>query len=300
MTTEDLWQQFFYHLRVKRRSPATLKYYDVTRRTFARYQAQQDLPSVVSEVTVTHLRGFLLWLECEGLAVGGVHAHARALRSVFSWGFKEELLTRNPAKRLELPSLPKERQPTVTPEMVKVLLKAAKGSDQPLRDTALILTLFDTGLRISELLGLTTDQLFFHKGLLQVTGKGNKQRVVPIGAKAMKALIAYLRRERKPKYDGQTTVFLNRRSEALTISGVSIRLIRLAKALNLDRSATAPHAWRRGFAVEFLRNGGDVFSLQSIMGHSNLEMTRRYVTFLDDDLKAAHLRFSPVDKLSGA
>ncbi len=297
MTTEDLWQQFFYHLRVKRRSKATLRYYDVTRRTLARYFEQQQIAPTVETVTVSHLRGFLLWLEEQGLAAGGVHAYARAVRAVYSWGFKEELLTRNPARRLELPSLPKERQAAVTPEIAKLLVKLSKTTDQPLRDTAIVLMLFDIGLRIQELLDLTTAHLLFDKGLVQVMGKGSKQRFVPIGAKAMQAVGAYLRRERRPHHGGVQSVFLNRWGLPLTVSGVSIRLAQLGKTLGLERAQTAPHAFRRGFAVNYLRNGGDVFTLQQIMGHSHLEMTRRYVTFLDDDLKAAHLRFSPVDNL---
>jgi len=78
---------------------------------------------------------------------------------------------------------------------------------------------------------------------------------------------------------------------------VGIRLAGLARRSGLKREVVAPHAFRRGFAVAFLRNGGDVFTLQQIMGHATLEMTRRYVAFLDEDLKAAHLRFSPGDRL---
>ncbi|ASN81373.1 tyrosine-type recombinase/integrase [Deinococcus ficus] len=297
MTIEELWQQFLYHLRVKRRSKATVRYYDVTRRTLLRFLAEHDLPSEAEQVTILHLRHFLIWLEERGLAAGGVHAHARAVRAVFNWGLKEELLVANPARRLELPSLPCERQPTVNPELVKMLVKAAKGTEQPLRDTALVLVLFDTGLRIHELLNLTTAHLLFDRGLLQVMGKGNKQRFVPIGVKAMQAVNSYLRRDWSPQHEGVRQVFLGRWGLPLTVSGASIRLAKLGAQLNLDRSQTAPHAFRRGFAVEFVRNGGDVFTLQQIMGHRSLEMTRQYVMFLDDDLKAAHLRFSPVDNL---
>jgi len=297
MSIEQLWQHFLYHLRVKRRSLATVRYYGVTQRSLDQFLKEHGIEANTDTLTVSHLRAFLIWLEEKGLGPGGIHAHARAVRGLFNWAQKEELIQKNPAKRLELPSLSRERQSAVTPELLKRLVRACKGTEQPLRDTAVILTLYDTGVRISELLGLSTDDLHFERGLIRVMGKGSKERFVPIGAKAMQAVNSYMRRERRPKHAGVRSIFLNRAGLPLTVSGVSIRLAMLARQLESPREASAPHAFRRGFAVEFLRNGGDVFTLQQIMGHSSLDMTRRYVTFLDDDLKAAHLRFSPVDRL---
>jgi integrase/recombinase XerD len=130
-----------------------------------------------------------------------------------------------------------------------------------------------------------------------VRDKGNKQRYVPIGSTAMTEIASYQRRERKPQHRHLQQVFLGRHGEPMTRSGVGIRLTKLGKTSNVTRNQVAPHAFRRGFAVQFLRNGGDVFTLQQIPGHSTLEMTRRYVSFLDEDLKTAHLRFSPGDRL---
>ncbi|PYE55297.1 tyrosine-type recombinase/integrase [Deinococcus yavapaiensis] len=297
MRIDTLWQQFTYHLRIKRRSKNTLAFYDVSRRTLARFLEEQGIEPDTATLTVSHLRAYLLWLEEQGLGPGGIHAHARGIKAVFNWAEKEELLTRNPAKRLELPSLPKERQPTVTTAVAQALQKACKKTEQPLRDVAIVLTLFDTGVRVHELIGLKLEDLQFERGLVRVMGKGAKERYVPIGSRAMSAVSAYIRRERHQRHAGVFNVFLGRSGEPLTRAGVSIRLAKLAKCIDVNREVCAPHAFRRGFAVEFLRNGGDVFTLQQIMGHSSLDMTRRYVTFLDDDLKAAHPRFSPVDNL---
>ncbi len=297
MQISQLWQEFYIHLRARRRTRATLRYYECTERVFARFLTSEGLSLTAQEVRVSHLRLFLRWLEDQGLGVGGVHAHARAVRALFNWGEHEEILERSPAQRLELPSLTRERMPTVTPELTKRLLAAGKEAGQPLRDAALVVALFDTGLRVQELVDLKLQDLLFDRGLIRVNGKGSKERFVPIGARAMGAISAYLRREREPAYAGLEHVFLNRSGAPLTKSGVQIRLSKLAGVVKVPRSACAPHAFRRGFAVEFLRNGGDVFTLQQILGHSSLDMTRRYVTFLDGDLKAAHLRFSPGDRL---
>ena len=297
MTTDQLWEQFFFHLKVKRRSKTTLTYYGCTRRVLERFLEAQNLPTEAEQLTVTHLRNFLTWLDEKGLAAGGVHGHARAVRAVFNWACREELLSSSPARRLELPSLVKQRMPTMTAEAVKELLTVCKTFDQPLRETAVIMTLFDTGVRVQELLDLERADLLFERGLIRVMGKGSKERFVPIGSRAMQALTAYQRRERRPSHEGVQRVFLSHHGLPLTKSGVGIKLLKLGKAIGLARSACSPHTFRRGFAVEFLRNGGDVFTLQQIMGHASLDMTRRYVSFLDEDLKTAHLRFSPGDRL---
>ncbi|GGK85596.1 tyrosine-type recombinase/integrase [Deinococcus radiotolerans] len=298
MVISELWEQFYYHLRVKRRARTTLRFYSVTQRALERYAAHDaGFPASPDLITVTHLRGFLVWLDDQGLAPGGIHAHVRALKACFGWAHKEELLSRNPALRLERPTLPGHRLPMVDADLVGSLIQKARAADQPLRDVALLLTLFDTGVRLGEVIGMKVNDLRPEKGLVRVVGKGDKERSVPIGTRALGAITTYMRRERRPKHAGVHHLFLNRTGQAMTRSCVGIRLSLLARHLDLDRSLAAPHAFRRGFAVEFLRNGGDVFTLQQILGHSSLEMTRRYVNFLDEDLKAAHLRFSPGDRL---
>lgn len=298
MTWDELWEHFYYHLRIKRRAKTTLHFYRTTQRSLQRYaEATGALPATPDLLTVTHLRGFLTWLEEQGLAPGGIHAYVRGLKAVCSWAHQEELLPRNPAARLERPTLPRRRLPTMTPDGVGRLLAATKKTDQPLRDAAVVLVLFDTGIRLAELIGLTMDDLQPERGLLRVIGKGDKERAVPIGTRALSAVTAYVRRERRARHSGIKHLLLSRHGEPLTRSGISIRLSRLSEAAGFAREDTTPHTFRRGFAVEFLRNGGDVFTLQQILGHTSLEMTRKYVTFLDEDLKAAHLRFSPGDRL---
>ncbi|WP_291424006.1 tyrosine-type recombinase/integrase [Deinococcus sp.] len=299
-TLDELWEQFFYHLRVQRRTTGTLSFYSVTRNKLAFYLTQQGLPQTIPGLGVSHLRGFVVWLAEQGLQPGGQHTHVRAIKALFNWSHREELIPSNPAQRLALPSLPRRRLPTVTHDCTQRLLLAAKNLEQPLRDAALVLIMFDTGLRVSELVQLTTGDLVAAQGLIRVRGgKGDKERTVPLGTRALAALGQYQRRERHPRWPHVEQLLLSHRGEPLTRSGVGIRLAALARSAGFPRSEAAPHAFRRGFAVEYLRNGGDVFTLQQIMGHTTLEMTRRYVSFLDDDLKAAHLRFSPADRLRG-
>ncbi|SEJ92617.1 integrase/recombinase XerD [Deinococcus reticulitermitis] len=298
MTWDELWEHFYYHLRIKRRAKTTLHFYRTTQRALSRFAAEGDsLPESPVTTTVLHLRAFVTWLEGQGLAPGGIHAHVRSLKSMFGWAKREELLTSDPAVRLERPTLPRRRLPTMDSERVNPLLVQARKTKQPLRDVALLLTFFDTGIRLEELITLRRDDVRPEKGVLRVIGKGDKERSVPIGTRALTAINAYVLRERRPRHAGVQELFLGRTGLPMTRSCISILLRRLSEAAGFERAATTPHTFRRGFAVEFLRNGGDVFTLQQILGHSSLEMTRRYVTFLDEDLKAAHLRFSPGDRL---
>lgn len=298
MTWNELWEHFYYHLRIKRRSKTTLHFYRTTQRALNRYAAEGgSLPENPQNVAVMDLRRFLTWLEGQGLAAGGIHAHVRSLKALFGWAKREELLPGDPSVRLERPTLPKRRLPAMDAERISLLLTAARKTDQPLRDVAVLLTFFDTGVRLEELITLRRDDVRAEKGLLRVIGKGDRERPVPIGTRALTAINAYLLRERQARHEGVSQLFLGRRGLPMTRSCISILLSRLSDQAGLTRAQTTPHTFRRGFAVEFLRNGGDVFSLQQILGHSSLEMTRRYVTFLDEDLKAAHLRFSPGDRL---
>ena len=150
MTTDELWQQFFFHLQARRRTPATLRYYANTQTVFGRYVEAHGLPQDAAALTVQHLRAFLRQLEADGLAPGGVHAHARALRALLTWAFKEELLSVNPVKRLEMPRVDRRRLPAVSGPQVQQLLKLCRKGPQPLRDCAVVLVLFDTGIRVQE------------------------------------------------------------------------------------------------------------------------------------------------------
>ncbi|MFD2610360.1 tyrosine-type recombinase/integrase [Deinococcus taklimakanensis] len=298
MTWNELWEHFYYHLRIKRRARTTVHFYRTTQRALDRFAAEGgSLPGEVQTVTVLHLRGFLSWLEGRGLAPGGIHAHVRSLKALFGWAKREELLPGDPSLRLERPTLPQRRLPAMDAERVSQLLAAARTTDQPLRDVAVLLTFFDTGIRLEELITLRREDVRPEKGILRVIGKGDRERSVPIGTRALTAINAYLLRERQPRQAGVQELFLGRTGLSMTRSCISILLKRLSEFTRLERAQTTPHTFRRGFAVEFLRNGGDVFTLQQILGHSSLEMTRRYVSFLDEDLKAAHLRFSPGDRL---
>ena len=157
--------------------------------------------------------------------------------------------------------------------------------------------LLDTGLRISELVNLKMDDVHMDEGYLKVMGKGKKERIVPVGNNAQRALQRYLFRFRpKPNNPATNNVFLSTSSQPLTENSMKLMFTRLAHRSGVYRLHA--HLCRHTFATRFLINGGDVFSLQQILGHSTLEMVRHYVNLATSHIAIQHQKYSPLDRLN--
>lgn len=297
MHLDELWQRHARHLKLRKRSQHTIRYYDQTARRLQAYLLDTGHSMKAEDVTVHDLRDFMERLEADGLKEGGIDAHYRALKGFFGWALKDELLSRNPAARLERVKQPQRLMVTLTQEEYRRMLEMARKSAFKHRDTAIVVTLFDTGLRLAEIAGLQLADVHFDDGYVRVIGKGNKERMVPLGRMASEALERYIRKSRKPRFPFIENLFLNRAGQPLTSSGVAQVLAELANQAKIPRAHAAPHAFRRSFAVNYLRNGGDVFTLQHVMGHTTLDMTRRYVNLLPEDLSRVHAQVSPADRM---
>ncbi|MDO4264230.1 MAG: tyrosine-type recombinase/integrase [Deinococcus sp.] len=284
-------QDFLAYGRQRGHSPNTLAAYRSALGKFAEYAAEQGV-TTVGGVTRQLLRAYAA--EVGGtLNPGGAHARLRPLKTFFTWLEDDEVLDRSPMRRVSLPKLPKYILPAVTREDMGLLLSAARESNHPLRDRAILVLLYDTGVRASELCGIRLEDLQ-PGGRLDISrAKGSRSRMVPISRTALRHINRYLKQER-PKAQ-ETALFLSRTGEPMNRNTVKQLIERLCRAAGTKRYS--PHAFRRGFAVNYLRNSGDVFTLQRILGHTTLEMTNHYVVMQVEDLKEAHRRASPVDRL---
>jgi integrase/recombinase XerD len=167
------------------------------------------------------------------------------------------------------------------------------------RNYAIILTLLDTGLRVSELCGLRLSCLWLADGMLKVMGKGSKERLIPIGKQVQRVLWRYISRRRpEPASLNCDLLFLTKDGAQLTKDRMEKIMADYGRKAGLEGVRCSPHTLRHTAAVTFLRNGGDVFSLQKMLGHASLEMTRRYCELADIDVKRAHMTASPVDNLA--
>ncbi len=162
----------------------------------------------------------------------------------------------------------------------------------------MILTLLDTGMRVSEMCHLQVDNVWLDEGIVKVLGKGNKERLIPIGRQVQRILWRYLRRHRPPPVGSRDyPFFLTQEGKPLNKDRVEKILSSYGRKVQIKGVRCSPHTLRHTAAVNFLRNGGDAFSLQRLLGRASLEMTRRYCELADIDVKRAHQTASPVDNL---
>lgn len=273
----------------------TLIYYESALRAFADYCEAQGVVHV-EELNRRFVRRYAESLEeSPTLTPGGAHARLRALRVFANWAVREELLSASPLPHALLPRVPQPELPVVTPEDMQALLDAGKTQGKPLRSKAILLTLFDTGLRASELCGLQVKDLLPDGTVYVRLGKGGKDRRVPVSKPTRRAIHTYLDKER-PK-SGLTSLFLSNARTPLTPSGLSQLLRRLCETAGLpDKS---PHAFRRGFAVSFIKHGADLVRLRDALGHTTVAMSTRYAVISAEDLKELHQEASPVVHLPG-
>jgi site-specific recombinase XerD len=233
------------------------------------------------------------------LTTSYIHGLGRALRSFSSWAHEEGYLEENVMQRLKLPRLPVTYPvPLTEAEIEKVLSACLEESAERLRNFSIMMLFLDTGIRLSELTGLKFSRIDFPVGEMTVFGKGSKERKVPVGLQAKKALLQYLSQERPDPGNPQDDdfVFLSTDGYPITKDAVEKVFQRVKGKAGVNK--LHPHICRHTFAVRYLTNGGDAFSLQKILGHTSLDMTRKYVNLASGDVKEKHRKFSPMDNIS--
>jgi integrase/recombinase XerC/integrase/recombinase XerD len=288
-----IWIENFLHARMAENlSPGTIHFYQCALALFTTYADTQAI-NKMGQITPTVIRDFLTSLK-DRHNEGGVHAAYRSLKVFLNWYWAEcEVETRNPFSRVQPPRVPEKIMPPISLEDAGKLLDAINPRTLAgLRDRAVLLTLLDCGLRASELVGLNIED-FDNSGELHIIrGKGGKGRIVFLSEKTRRAIRAYLRK----RQDRSPALFANHFGERLKYNGLRGILFRLGRRAGLKEIPT-PHMFRRAFALETLRAGGDLYTLQRQMGHADLSVLKKYLRLPNEDMRAAHARTSPVDRL---
>jgi site-specific recombinase XerD len=273
-------------------SPDTIELYTKKLQSFIRYCERQSLTQV-SQITSDFIRRYLLELS-ETHNPGGVHACFRPLRTMLYWIEEEELMPdgwKNPIKRVKAPKLPIDPIEPIQIEEINLLLKTCQTNYSGMRDKAMILGLLDTGVRAKEFLNINLEDVDLATGAVMIRqGKGRKPRMVFLGRKSIRAIRKYLRYRK----DNHPALWVYTHGERMTYSALRCFLRRRAEQIGIKEIPT-PHDFRRAFALVMLRNGVDIFALQKLMGHSDLQILRRYLAQTDQDIHNAHMRGSPVD-----
>ncbi len=297
--------------RAESKSHKTVKGYNEILRAFCVYlQATHDCCDLAL-IDITTARHYILYLQqrpnlnkyADGLGQEShlspttVQDHVRALKAFASWLFDDGYTDTNRLQNLKVPKAPTIIITPLKPlEIKKIIAAISKGSVNWARNLAIFKLLLDTGLRVSEAAGITLANLNLEEGFLKVMGKGGKERVVPIGKHVRMVLFSYIDNVRpKPIPSASSNLFLSSDGKPITANTLKLMFARLTK----DSGVTKLHAHlcRHTFATNYLFNGGDIFSLKEILGHTTFEMVNRYLHFTNSQITTLHHKYSPVDKL---
>jgi site-specific recombinase XerD len=306
---ESLFESYALFNRSDGKASSTIAWYDDKLRDFQRWVQGRGLATDLEAFTVDRVREYVLYLQDrnekyarnpfaptrqEKLSSHTIQGHVRVLKAFASWLYQEGYTDLNLLQRYRLPKARRIEPEWLQQEEIERLLgvfdrKTAMGA----RDYAIVLAFLDSGLRCGELCNLTLPNADLDTGQLKVLGKGNKERLVPVGVRAVRALRRY-RDHFRPPIEAPH-FFLTLEGKQLTVPAVRLMIRRAKKKAGIPRLHA--HLLRHTFAIHYLMAGGDVFSLQRILGHSSLEVTRMYVNMVASQVKEKHRLFSPMDNM---
>ncbi|MFC3394401.1 site-specific tyrosine recombinase XerD [Brenneria rubrifaciens] len=219
-----------------------------------------------------------------------------AMRRLFQYLYREKIRSDDPSAVLSSPKLPQRLPKDLSEAQVDALLNAP-SIDQPLelRDKAMLEVLYATGLRVSELVGLTISDVSLRQGVVRVIGKGNKERLVPLGEEAVYWIEYYLEHGRPWLLNGQTldVLFPSNRAQQMTRQTFWHRIKHYAILASIDGDKLSPHVLRHAFATHLLNHGADLRVVQMLLGHSDLSTTQIYTHVATERLKQLHQRHHP-------
>ncbi|MGV3772411.1 MAG: tyrosine recombinase, partial [Verrucomicrobiales bacterium] len=298
---EELVDDFLQYLRTERGKAAqTEKTYAAQLNRFIQWARQQRITSW-NAVTLKDLTAYLLAEqqrkletpnppEKRKLSVSSLYLQIASLRSFYKYCEQEKLLPENLAEHLSLPRRWQRLPKSLSNEEIAALLRPLEpSSPESMCDEAILEVAYASGLRLAELRNLRLEQLHLDAGFMSVIGKGNKERVVPIGSKAIAALNKYLTSARphlvKAKSPG--AVFLTRRGTAFAAQTMWLRIKNRVKLSGIERNIT-PHMLRHSFATHLLEHGADLRVIQEMLGHSSISTTEIYTHVTGNKLRQVH------------
>lgn len=281
MSYDPLIEKFLKYLELERGVSAhTLRAYRHDLKEFTGY-----CPSWPSKVDMIDIRGFVSERMLDGKKKSTVSRQLATLRSFFNYLYQEGVVTINQAKLVPSPKTPRHLPNFLSVDDAFKLVQTPEGIGLlPVRDRAILELLYSSGLRVSEVAGLQVEDVNLKEGLVKARGKGKKERIVPIGGKAVDALKSYLVermlfKKKKAAQGGDAAFFLNRNGGRLTDRQIRRIVVKHARTLGID-GQIGPHTLRHTFATHLLIGGADLRSIQEMLGHSSLSTTQKY-THLD-------------------
>ena len=275
---ETHFHDFLTMLRVERNvSNHTMDAYKRDINQYLMYLGDLDLQNL-SDVKSTHVRDYIRVLNDGGMAPASISRIISSIRTYYRFLSSENILNENPVLLINNPKLPKKLPDVLSEKEISLIINAIQESSQFYqRDKAIIEMLYSCGIRVTELCNLEVSNLFIDEDLIRVMGKGNKERLLPLGARSKKYVNEYIKHSRNShiKKSGSSFVFVSRNGNQLTRAMINIILNKWTQVSGLKKSVS-PHKLRHSFATHLLEGGADLRFVQALLGHSDISTTQIY------------------------
>lgn len=286
---EKYIEKFMRYLEIEKNySSHTITNYKLDLEGFKKFVEGTD----IEKVDYLALRKYLAVLKEKNLGSRTVSRRLSSLRSFFKFLTRENYIKSNPMLMLSSPKLEKHLPSFMTEDEVNKLIGSAFSKDKDdllgLRDRAILEAFYSSGLRISELVGLNSEDIDFISGIVKVRGKGKKERIVPMGDTALLAIRKYLDKRKKQA----EAIFLNNNGKRITSRGVHFVLVKYLKNSGIKPGVSA-HTFRHSFATHLLNRGADLRTVQELLGHANLSTTQIYTHLTTEKLKSVYDKAHP-------
>ncbi len=255
------------------------------------------------DLTAKHLEQFIFYLHELGLESTSQARLISGIKGFYKYLLLEDLLQHDPSELLEAPRLARKIPSVLTYDDIQKMLKSIDLSEtHAVRNRAMLETLYACGLRVSELVNLKLTNLFLEVGFIKVVGKGNKERLVPIGDEAIKYIQQYQtsvrRLQTNIQKEDENVLFLNRNGKGLTRVMIFLIIKDIAKNAGIEKDVS-PHTFRHSFATHLLEGGADLKAIQDMLGHQSITTTEIYTHLDTEYLKETILMFHPRNKRKG-
>jgi integrase/recombinase XerD len=293
-TIADLREEFLNRCRAKNLSARTIEWYEDRTRRFSDWCLERGILKA-QDLTTEDLEAFVLSIQAGPYKPQTVKGFAQIAKTV-RYGHRKGLIPNELTRDFEMPKVPQTIIETFSDEQLEALINQPDQRRwKGIRDRAILLTLLDTMARVSELAGVNARDVDLEGRSIRVMGKGRKERDLPLGRTAVRALQRY--RNAVDGLEPDDPFFISYRGRRLDRSVISDMVSECGKGASITGVRCSPHTLRHTGAKRFILAGGDVFTLQKLLGHTSLVMVRRYVELASMDVAIQHERFSPADSL---
>ncbi len=316
VSPDSLLIQYRLSLEASNKSPKTIDWYLGILHKFFNFLEHNNLMKPVEELDKKALEAYIIYRKTTNrwpnnphikeenkgrLSPYSIQGDVRAIKAFWNWLLYQGYIKRNALAKFPLPKVPKTLIKTLTIEQIRLLLKTIdKNSPVGARNYCILMLLIDSGMRISEVIGIQIADLNLSKSIVKVIGKGQRERLIPFSQITSKELLRYIKHYR-PDLCKLTSTYLFPASYGHHVAGNPIQqaIKRLANKAKLYDTKCHPHIFRHTFATMFLAKGGNAMVLKDIMGHESVQTTQKYIHLKPEDLQQQHWKYTPVGDLFG-